>query len=264
MYWTTEDDPRVAGLRQRLGEFYNDAAVKYPFTRSLNKYAEWNIVKAAIERQLAERGQSQPVQLLEFGAGRTLLGAHLGPLRSSTTFTVQDITPLNEGHLREQADNVYIGPLETMPGSYNVIFSTYVWEHIAAPRRTLDLLLDRLAPGGSLLLFCPRYEMLGYVPPALRHHGRLGGLAISLRLVLSRLAARISGKAQFLVVPDPALFHGPWYRDADAVHLVSRQDLKLHLGHRGVTVRDCWPRQPSLKLAVLQRCLRLCVELRKP
>lgn len=213
---------KIDALRQRLAAFYNDAAVKYPFTGSPTKPAEWSIIISAIEEQSRTRGGERPVRVMEFGAGRTLFGSYLGPLRNEIAFTVQDITPLNEAHLREQADSVYIGPLEAIPGSYDVIFSTYVWEHISAPRRTLDLLLNRLTPGGSLFLFCPRYEIPGYVPPALRQHGRVRGLGLSLQLFQSRLAARIRGNAQFLVVPDPAVFHGPWYRDADAVHLVSR------------------------------------------
>ena len=151
-----------------------------------------------------------------------------------------------------------------MTGQFDIIFSTFVWEHIAEPQATLDYLLERLAPGGSLFLFSPRYDVPGYVPPALRHLPRFYSLWLSLWLQVTRLSTLLGGRAKFWIVTDPALFHvTPWFRDADAVHLVSRHDLTLYLKDKNVTIKDCWPALSGVKARLLERFLKLCVEIKK-
>lgn len=263
--WTTEDDPAICQLRDRLHTFYNDADARYPaFESNAQQDCYWAVVKSALSDRLQATPQSAAIRVLEFGAGRTQFDSFLGDMRRSVHFTTQDVTAKNARHLEAVSDRVHIGDLATMAGQFDIIFSTFVWEHIPSPRTTLDLLLNMLAPGGSLFLFAPRYDVPGYVPPALRHTGTVRRLLLSLRLYISRLNAQLRNRYQFLIVPDPALFHGPWFRDSDAVHLVSRHDLTSYLSSRDLSLRDCWPRRGSMKSTVLERFLKLCVEVRKP
>jgi len=220
-YLTTEDSRSVAELRQRLDAFYAATTEYSDFQVESNSKPEiWTPIVGFIEQRLAEQ---KSCRVLEFGAGRTGFGRFLGRLRDRVKFEVQDVTPQNREYLAGEADAVHIGDVAATTGPYDVIFSTFVWEHISNPRLTLDLLLRRLAPGGALFIACPRYDMPGYIPPSARHY-RVGA---RLRLVLWQTARWLglsSNQDRFLIHTDPALFHLPWFRDSDAVHWVSLRD----------------------------------------
>ena len=267
-YWTRETDPAVTCLRKRLDSFYQASDNNYQAFESISRQDEyWGRVVESIRRLDVLKSLGRQCRVLEFGAGRTGFGPSLGILRSDVYYAVQDVTGQNRGHLSDVADRVYLGDVSAINESFDVIFSTFVWEHVTNPKATLETLLQRLEPGGSIFLFCPRYDWPGYVPPALRHLSRWKGLWLSLWLQLSRLPSwlRASGGGSFWIVKEPAVFHVPaWFRDSDAVHLVSRGDLRAYLRGRGLTIRDCWPDKGSLRANLLERLLKLCVEIRKP
>ncbi|CRI68129.1 hypothetical protein THIOKS1940007 [Thiocapsa sp. KS1] len=266
-FWSREGDPAVANLRKRLDSFYQESDNNYQAFESISRQDDyWGLVIQAIRRLNLETRENRQCRVLEFGAGRTGFADALGALRKDVYFAVQDVTVRNKEHLREVADRVYLGDVSSIDASFDVIFSTFVWEHVTHPEATLETLLQRLEPGGSLFLICPRYDWLGYVPPALRHLGRSQGLWLSLWLQLSRLPSRLrAGAGTFWIVKEPAVFHTPtWFRDSDAVHLVSRGDLRSYLQRRDLSIRDCWPDKGSFRANLLERALKLCVEIRKP
>jgi SAM-dependent methyltransferase len=263
--WITEADPQLPRLEEMLTAFYNDSTNKYPAFEADSRHdCYWSIVKESVQHKMATPAPAPAnVRVLEFGAGRTQFGAFLKELRSCVTFVTQDITHCNTKHLQTVSDRIYIGDIADMKGEFDIIFSTFVWEHVTKPKQTLEALLALLAPSGSLFLFCPCYDVPGYVPPSLRHFGTFYGLWLSGRIFVNRLASLITGRPGFLVVANPAVFHGPWFRDSDAVHLVSRYDLYTYLRNRRVTLIDRWPRRENAKYTVLERFLKLCIEIRK-
>ena len=268
-YWIRETDPETLTLRTRLDAFYSSSNNNYQAFESTSKqYDYWNKV---IERvnELLSRGDLRECRVLEFGAGRSGFFEALGTLRHDVHYVVQDVTERNRDHLDQVADRVFIGDISAVNDEpFDIIFSTFVYEHVTNPKATLEILLQMLAPGGSLFIFCPRYDWPGYVPPALRHLARWRGLWLSILLQLTKLPNSfrfVHGQGMFWIVNEPAVFHtSTWFRDSDAVHLVSRGDLRAYLKRRNLKIEDCWPDKGSTKANVLERLLKLCVEIRKP
>jgi SAM-dependent methyltransferase len=221
-----EADPSVLVLRQWLDDFYTQKKDYKGFVGPQDKPDLWEPITDVVRRRLADKGKCR---ILEFGAGLAGFGRHIESMRDRVAFEVQDVTPLNEEALRSQADNVHIGNVLEINHEFDVIFSTFVWEHITNPREVLNHLLNILAPGGSLILAAPRYDFPFYVSPSIRHYSRLKQVLIGLRLWGKRVRVLLGGRPDFLIHTDPAVLHVPWYRDADAVHMVSAFDLKRSL-----------------------------------
>lgn len=222
----TEENERASRLRSELARFY-DTTKDYEAFREPNfKPDFWNPIREAVRRVVARLSRCA---VLEFGAGRTAFGEFLGDLRGSTEFHVQDVTAQNQLHLESQADRVHIGSLLDLDGSYDIIFSTFVWEHLTNPRSTLAHLLQLLRPGGTLFIACPRYDFPFYLSPSIRHLSRTARFRIALWLLWKRMQVLVSREPAFLLHCDPAVFHLPWFRDADAIHWVSQFDLSCAL-----------------------------------
>ena len=221
-----ETNPRVLELRQWLDDFYTHTKDYSTFVDPQDKPEFWEPIMDAVLQRLADVGKCH---ILEFGAGRTGFGRYLESLRDKVSFEVQDVTPQNEEALRSQADNVHIGDILDIDHQFDVIFSTFVWEHITNPREVLSHLLNILKPDGSLIMAAPRYDFPFYVSPSLRHYSLPKQVLISLRLWGKRIRVLLGGRPDFLIHTDPALLHLPWYRDADAIHMVSAFDLKRSL-----------------------------------
>jgi hypothetical protein len=79
----------------------------------------------------------------------------------------------------------------------------------------------------------------------------------------SRLRARIDRRTRFWVNSDPAMFHANWYRDADAVHIVSRYDVeRWHRAH-GFEVERLWLGYAGWRQYIQRRLLTLALAARK-
>ncbi|MDB5321129.1 MAG: hypothetical protein JWN40_2760 [Phycisphaerales bacterium] len=224
--FATETDPRTPELRQKLDQFYDSAADYASFEAPSEKPEFWGPIREEASRILQSKGQCD---ILEFGAGRTSFGTFLGELRRDIRYHVQDVTARNSDHLRTQADSVHIGDVRTISAAYDVIFSTFVWEHITTPKAVLDHLLSLLKPGGSLFIISPRYDFPFYISPSGRHYGRLRQLQVGIWLLWRRMRVWAGGDADFLIHLNPALLHRPWFRDADAIHWASWWDLVRYL-----------------------------------
>ena len=257
---TQETDPRVKELRSRLDSFYTSTSEYRAFKKVNSKPEYWGPVNDRV-RTILDRKSSCSV--LEFGAGITGYKNSLEEMRARVRFVVQDVTDQNEAQLKELADEVVIGDVADIDETFDVIFSTFVFEHVTTPRATLEHLLGRLNPGGSLFIACPRYGIPFYTPPSARHYGFLRRLGIFLRMAQFRLKSFFSGKPAFLIHIDPSVFHGPWFRDSDAVHWPSYGDLKRALpkGYRLGRVRN--KAASGLKGWIYRRFLLLSVEIRR-
>jgi SAM-dependent methyltransferase len=168
------------------------------------------------------------------------LGGYLQSLglREQVELLAQDVTPQNAQWLEEYFDAVTIGSIEEVPGEFDFVLSSYVLEHVTVPREFLDSLGRKLAPGGVILLTCPRYDAPLYLPPSVDHVAAPRKLALACYVVWRRLVTLITGRPAWLVLKDPAVFHLPFSIDRDAVHWVSWFDIRAH-----------WPQARRLKLA---------------
>lgn len=240
-----ECDRSTDALRRRMDAFYATVADYGDFRRERSDHpGPWVHVAAEIARRLAEPGFSGPCRVLELGAGRTGFGAfHRAQFApGSVHFTAQDVTAQNAEHLRGQADAVHFGPVQKLTlgaaGPFHVAFSTFVLEHVTDPAATLSRCLDLLAPGGVLFVFCPRYDAPFYLSPSAAHLSRPRRVGLTIQVLRARLRTLLTGEPAFLIHHDPAIFHGPFARDRDAVHWVSRLDLTAFFRARGAAVAD--------------------------
>ncbi len=231
MTLTNEDSPEVKKLRAKMDAFYATCSSYSAFQEPTPKSEEWKHVRTAISEIVAAQGRCR---VLEFGAGLSGFSDFLGELRACVELTVQDVTPVNEQYLRPRADRLHIGSVLELTGQFDVIFSTFVLEHVSDPRRTLEKLLTLLAPGGSLFLFCPRYDFPFYISHSADHYSRARRIALGLEVMARRAWSLISRKPAFLIHLDPAMLKMDWRMDRDAIHWASLIDLRLFFRGHGV------------------------------
>ncbi len=259
------DEPGLEQLRERLSAFYSHAESYDAFTEGAGYSVDfYEFLRKPLRRLLAKQRE---VRILELGAGRTRFHEFLatfGEDSSRFVFDAHDITDRNAEYLSRIAHGVHSGYVWQLPDvRYDLIFSTYVFEHVLSPSRFLESVDQRLNPGGYHAIVCPRYDLPGYVCPSLRHLAKARQLAISVKVTMRRIAAAFTGRALFLVNPDPAVLHGPWFRDADAVHLVSKFDIERWHRKRGYRILFRPPKANGLRDRLTRGMLTLCVVCRK-
>lgn len=223
------DGDAVRALRARLDAFYANTTDYPAFCALPDQSGLCTGLRPILGSFLAVKST---VRVLEVGAGRPTFHEHFADLRDRLIYDVQDVTAQNVAYLRTVADHVWIGDVSAIHGSYDIIFSAFVFEHVTDPPVFLSTIDRLLAPGGAHVMVCPRYDVPGYVPPSLRHLDRFRRIANCFLLWGYRLATSIDRTPRFLINLSPAVFHVPWYVDADATHLVSRSDVELwHRSH---------------------------------
>lgn len=255
-----ESDARVADLRRKLDEFYSTTSSYESFEAPSLKPDFWGPIAEDVRRHVAS---GATCRILEFGAGRTAFPSFLGELRVSVRFHAQDVATQNRAFLQACADEVFIADLSTIAGPYDILFSTFVWEHITNPHETLGHLFRLLAPGGRLYIACPRYDFPLYLSPSARHYPRAKRLAIGLRLFFRRLRVALGGSPEFLIHVDPCVLHRPWFRDADAIHWASLFDLRRALPP-GATIESLPVPRDTLKGKLSAALLLIFVRITKP
>jgi 2-polyprenyl-3-methyl-5-hydroxy-6-metoxy-1,4-benzoquinol methylase len=220
-------NPVLDALSDRLRAYYTGSAEYFEEAEG-GKDRFYHLIRPELQRMVAERGA---VRVLEFGAGRTGFPRWLSEqgLRANVTFAAQDITPINRALLCAICDETHFSDVGAIDGQFDVIFSTFVYEHLVHPRRMLLHCVRLLRPGGVLLIVSPRYSFPGYIPPALRHLPRWRQLLLNAWLAASAAGSWILRRPNFWIVSQPALFATGFRRDADAIHMVSRTDLDLTL-----------------------------------
>ncbi len=153
--------------------------------------------------------------------------------------------------------------MSSIDTSYDVIFSTFVREHVTNPKELLQHGLQLLKPDGRLILASPRYDFPFYIPRSARHYSRAQQVHLGLWLLLQRGLSRWSRNSRFLIHLDPAVLSKPWYQDSDAVHWPSLRDVR-YATPPGYALRRLSPVGPrSLRFEFFCRFLLLFVEFRR-
>jgi SAM-dependent methyltransferase len=253
-----ETDPVVHDLRARLDGFYRTTDDYEAFQSRSWHPNLWSFVVDELARL-----KNKTCRILEIGAGRTGFAEYLRERGVSAHFTAHDVTQRNEIYLKGQADDVVIGPLRSITGVFDIIFSTFVLEHTTDPVVTLETLWRLLKPGGKLFIFCPRYDAPFYLPPSADHYSGVARAGIAIQLAVARLRTLLTRQARFFVHTDPAVFTLPWKRDRDAVHWVSYFDLALFFGSRG-HLRKLRVPSGGLKDAIVKNFLQVNIVVEKP
>lgn len=224
------EDRRIGELVERLLRFYakgtDYTAFQSPAVLPREWATMWPIVDELLDRH-------ERIAVLELGAGRSAFGSALGKRRSRIDYDVQDVTTANVDHLRDVADRVLVQPIEELSGGYDMIFSTFVFEHVATPVSFLENVNRLLKPGGWHVMICPRYDIPAYICPSLRRRALLSRCAAAVQLAVGKALSLLDGQPRFYINLDPAMLHGPWFRDADAINIVTRRAVELWHGRNG-------------------------------
>jgi SAM-dependent methyltransferase len=254
----SETEPAVHDLRARLDAFYRTTDDYEAFQSRSWHPNLWSFVVDEVARF-----KGKTCRILEIGAGRSGLADYLRERGVSAHFTAHDVTQKNEIYLKEQADNVVIGPLSSVTGVFDIILSTFVLEHTTDPVAALEASWELLKAGGNLFIFCPRYDVPFYLPPSADHYSSVARAGIAIQLAVARLGTLVTRKARFFVHTDPAVFTLPWKRDRDVVHWVSYFDLAIFFRSRG-HLRKLHVPAGSWKDAIVKNFLQVNMVAEKP
>jgi len=221
----------------------------------------FDILRPEIEGILSKK---KVARVLEIGAGRPDFPHHFKDLGNQVEYHAQDVTNSNEEYLNEIAHQVYIQNVGEIQGKFDLVFSKFVMEHVVQPEKLLESIDALLTDGGVHVIFCPRYDIPGYLCPSLRHRNALTRLATSFFLACSRLMAKLDKKSRFWINQRPAVLEVEnWYRDADAIHIVSQGDLAHWHRRHGYQVRVAKLPAKGLRTWILRRLLTVSLVAKK-
>lgn len=215
-------------IKTKLDEFYSTVPDYSAFSTPSEQVHCWTHIAERIRKLAVNGGQ---VKILEVGAGRSGFGNFLSDrgLRDCCIWTAQDVTRQNSEWLEMNADNVIFGDIESasIDGAYDIVFSTFVLEHVVNPVAHLDRLASLVQDvHGTIFIFCPRYDLPGYLTPSSRHLTKILRFRFMIFSLMTRIRTILTGRPSFLIQTDIAAFYQPFFTDADAVHWVSLYDLK--------------------------------------
>lgn len=259
------NDERLRDLTERLTAFYRGNAAYYDEAEGDKASIYWPLLQILAAK--AKRS-SEPLRVLELGAGRTSFPAFLRKHGQDVKidFVAQDINETNVDFYIRNGIRYVDGTWSNIHalGPFDLCFSTYVFEHLVAPHEFLSEMANALSPDGSFVIVCPKYGFPGYVPPAIRWLPRWRQYFLTCFLALSNIWTRIDRRPKFWICVDPAVFRLPWRRDNDAVHMVSASDVKAALGSN-FRVRPFRLRQKSRKMRLLNNLILMSIVAeRKP
>jgi SAM-dependent methyltransferase len=121
-----------------------------------NSFVAFQLLTAAVRKALA--GRPAPVRIVEAGCGRRWA---LGDLQTEIHVTGIDLDPEAlrlRVEQRKDLDVAIHGDLmevELPAGSYDVVFSSWVLEHLERPDAALDRFFSWLRPGGLVVAMFP-------------------------------------------------------------------------------------------------------------
>src|SRR6056297_874556 len=187
-------DPRLINLSQKLEKFYATVDNYTAFQAPVDQSYWYCLFDSSLNELIHHKS---PVKILEVGAGKTTFTNYLAGQRSKVEFHAQDITPLNYPYLSDIADKVWICDIEKITEQFDLVFSTFVLEHVATPSIFLERIRNLIKPRGVHVVICPSYEVPGYICPSLRHMPFAKMLRAHTELLFQRMKSRFDGLPRF-------------------------------------------------------------------
>lgn len=255
------DKVSIGALEARMLDFYGRTDDYTAFQSESRCDDLWGQVAKNIEDRLRS---TDSIKILEVGAGRSgfhnVLRDKFSAQRHRIEYCVQDVTLQNREHLQRVSNRQFLGetPIELHEGNFDIIFHSFVLEHICMPGLTLEHLVGRLCSGGSMIFSCPNYAFPFYICPSVRHRTTAVQWLSNAKILWNSFFA----DREALLNTDPAIFYVPFRRDEDAVHLVSRPQIRGLLRRHG-SCTTFQTRNKGLKAMVLNRFLQCHLEFTK-
>ena len=246
------DESEIAILEKKLQRFYAET-IDYPVYDTMTWRPEfWSIVVEQMKKTGARSGR-----FLEIGAAKSGFAEFLKQQGEHFQVAFHDVTDRCRQHLSRYTDDLYFGPVENINDKkYDVIFHSYVFEHLTRPRHLLDCMNELLREGGRHVIESPRYDFPLYMPPAIRHNRLTQKAEYVLKTFLGLYP-------DFSIVKEPAIFFRKFRRDYDAVHRVTRSGIFNYARLRNMKIEEFGSSEDRSASAVLERNMRLRVVLYK-
>ena len=251
----------LAELRHAMLRFYYSDGSYYERAASSDKarfYAE--VVSAT------GLSHKKGAAVLELGVGTPSFPAYCPARGIVIDYECQDVVPWTRNACRPvdlvPKEAFHHGDfLELRFGRrYELVFSTFMWEHVVRPKRFAEKIQDLVSPGGYAVFINPKYDFPLYVNPAMRHFPFHKILAFKLKTSVAVLVG--PGRPQFNMIGTPRCLVESYERDYDGVHNVLERDLDLTFsGWRKIRLR---PKLTSLRGRIFERLILLAVAYRRP
>ncbi len=240
-------------LNKRLAGFYNAQEAKSYFDRAESDNESWD-GKPYHEAIRSAMKPGMEVLELGCGSGHAVSNIQDREVKYTGVDWSQGQVERNRQRYGEAARfidaSLYEVPLPD--GTFDLVFSTYVLEHLVWPHRFLDEALRLTKPGGQLIILCPEFRHEHRIP-SLRYTSRVAPLKDKIRSghVIDTLlhAWRRYGsfpatirkhyprrRFPFLINLEPSCLEGPYYPDNDAVYFVDQDEVRAYLHSRGARV----------------------------
>lgn len=273
--WVSSSDPTMKPqlelLSTRMGRFYSQPSTRDAYQAMIDSDASAQPVTEGALRKAVLEGLPQKV--LEVGCGSGRIYARLRSEGLTGSFTGIEMAPevIKDNQKRFQEATWLVGSGYELPVqafSQDCVYSYYVLEHCAYPRRFLENLLNAVKPGGKLVLTFPDMsasgifgsQALGLDTQSAREHLkkrrflhaliRLWDSRIRLPVALRQAA---SAPGSFLVNLHPQCLE-PGIRiepDVDAIYVANRAEVANWVEEQGCTVTYPGGQEGILKSNVL-------------
>ena len=255
------DFKKIHYLEDKMLQFYRTTNDYTAFQKTSDYPVIWSLVKSLAEEIKMEKDQCR---VLEIGAGRSGFGKFIEKTgRKGIFLTSQDITDRNSEELEKYSDEVIFKNINELNSSWDIIFHTYVLEHLIRPKEFIRHIYNLLNYNGYHVIQSPRYDIPFYCPPAMDHLSRLEKNMYSFHFLLQDvLPLSLYRKETFAIFSDPAVFHLPFFRDRDAVHRVSKKDIILFHKDYG-SCKDYHLPWGGLKDCIVKKFLTLRIIIKK-
>jgi len=244
--------PRLRELHERLWAAYNDRTEMkryYEVAEAVN--AHWHPwTFHGVIRSLASQGMS----VLDFGCGSGHAWENLRETGVRYTGIDWSKAQIEENHtqFRGQPVDFLAASLYEVPaptGSFDLVISLYVLEHVVWPRQMLAEMVRLTKPGGMVAILCPHYRSMARMPSlphggpgSLRDKLRRGDLDAAAKHVWMRWYWPRTVRRQYpnqevpwLINVTPAFLQEGWSVDNDAVYFVDRPECVSELKRNGAT-----------------------------
>jgi SAM-dependent methyltransferase len=196
------NDPAAAGairaLERRLLAFYESNVSYYDCAASTDKTLFFDPIAEIVRSIVAARGR---VRILEVGAGKSQLPEHLRRTLAAEQldFVAHDINATNAQFYQDRGIPLLVGALSELKIAkpFDIVVSFFTFEHMTRPAECLDMMRAILRDDGRLIIVSPKYTLPLYIPPAIRHLGRMKQLQVNARLVVAALVAQMTRRPKF-------------------------------------------------------------------
>lgn len=244
-------EPDLRDLERRMAEYYNRPGITTYFDTAHSFNTNW----CADSDHWAIRQAAAPgMRVLDLGCGsghsflnlRDRQVQYTG-LDISQSQVARNIQAYGDGP-RFLAASLYDTGLAS--AGYDLVFSTYVLEHLVFPQKFLAEAARLTTPGGLLILLCPHFRPHGRIPSfrygkrvrTLRQRIRAGDVMGVLRHIYLRnykyprlLRSQFPPDLfPFLIHLQPTCLQGDYYPDNDAVYLTDRSEILCELTRLGM------------------------------